>query len=143
MSCSSPKTNSKLSLQNKFPMQPSQRKFWCACHRLAAMKSTKWFARRSRPGEQLTRTRRTTASCTVTDSKIWMGTFGSWPSWSRTQLNLGEVQERTYAVSGRIRSTFQGKAVDWTPGHDSHPCFPALRHDGQSVELARCSGGNR
>jgi len=40
-SCSSRKTNSKLSLQNKFAMQPSPRKFWCAYHRRAGMKSTK------------------------------------------------------------------------------------------------------
>ena len=66
-----------LSRQNKFAIQASPPKFWCACHRRAGMKSTKWFARRSPPEEQLTRSRKTMASCTVTDSRIWMGTFGS------------------------------------------------------------------
>src|SRR5437773_1753977 len=63
------------------------------------MKSTKWFARRLPRGGQLTRNRKTTASCTVTDSRIWMGTFGSWPSWSRAQLSLREVQWRS-AIDG-------------------------------------------
>ena len=50
-----------------------------------------WFARRSPPGEQLTRNRKTTASCTVTDSRIWMGTSGNWPSWSRDPLSPREI----------------------------------------------------
>jgi predicted lactoylglutathione lyase len=48
-------------------------------------------------GEQLTRNRKTTASCTVTDSRIWMGTFGSWPSWSRARLIPREVESRRAA----------------------------------------------
>src|SRR6266704_2145794 len=43
-------------------------------------------------GEQLTRNRKTTASCTVTDSRIWMGTYGNWPSWSRAQPSPRKVQ---------------------------------------------------
>jgi hypothetical protein len=32
------------------------------------------------------------ASCTVMDSKIWMGIFGSWRSWSQARLSLREVK---------------------------------------------------
>ncbi len=38
------------------------------------------------------RNRKTTASCTVTDSRIWMGTYGNWPSWSRAQPSPRKVQ---------------------------------------------------
>src|SRR5690348_2274438 len=77
--------------ENKFAMQLSPRKFWCACHQRVGPKLTEWFTRRSPPGEKLTRNRKTTASCMVMDSRIWMGTFGSWPSWSRAQSSLRKV----------------------------------------------------
>jgi hypothetical protein len=39
--------------ENKLAMQPRARKFSCACHRRAGMKSTKWFARRLPRGNNL------------------------------------------------------------------------------------------
>jgi predicted lactoylglutathione lyase len=50
--------------------------------------------------EQRTGNRRTTVSCTVTDSRIWMGTFGSWHSWSQARLSLRQVQLR-WPADGR------------------------------------------
>src|SRR5215475_6999181 len=74
-------------------MQPSPRKFSSACHRRAGTKSTNWFARRSPTGERHTRNRRITASCTVTDSRIRTGTFGSWLTWSRAQLGPSDFHD--------------------------------------------------
>src|SRR5262245_8823067 len=45
-------------------------------------RSTTWFVRPSPPAEQPITNRRTMASCTGMDFRIWMATFGNSSSWS-------------------------------------------------------------
>src|SRR5262249_44960767 len=66
-------------------MPPRVPRYWCAYRQRAGTRSTSWFAKQWLPAEQHTRSRRTTALCTVMHFRTWTDTSGSLHTWIRAR----------------------------------------------------------